>query len=218
MPPGRAPLGAVGPSQMCPSSSLFPFIPSGLLLSRCSRLSTQAHTEELPKQTIWKRKQQTICKLFPSSAASPIPKSPGRTGEDRERQHGNGRSVSGNVPSRPAAVPGKYGKAALLLGTAQGWQGTRSCFVPCELCPMELGAAGARRTRELLPLWFLSWLSPTLGGAGNFSPRTGKSFVVHPFLTSEVVAKMFLPPAGPTVPPGLRFPLELRRCPWALHT
>lgn len=43
---------------MCPSCRLRASAPSWLLLSTSSRLGTQAYTEELPKQTIWKRKQQ----------------------------------------------------------------------------------------------------------------------------------------------------------------
>lgn len=98
---------------MCPSCSLFPFIPSGLLLSRCSRLSTQA---QLPTQTIWKRKQQTICKLFPSCASS----DPKVTGKGWRGQGTEG--VSGNVPSQQQL---SQGRVALLVpwswaGRSQG--------------------------------------------------------------------------------------------------
>lgn len=102
------------------SSSLFPFTPSRLLLSRCSRLSTQA---QLPTQTIWKRKQQTICKPFPSCASSD-PKVTGK-GCRGQGAHGN-RSVR-ECPQPAAAAPGTCGPAPW---HGLGCPGTHSCFVP----------------------------------------------------------------------------------------
>lgn len=96
------------------------------------------------------------------------------------------------------AVPGECGEAALLPGTAQAGTGTHSCFVLCELCPVELGTAGARETQGSFSLSaFHPGFLPPHGELVILASKWGKLFVVHQSLMSGAVAKMFLPPAGP---------------------